>query len=328
MAKRCLVCSQRAFWDPNSNEVVNCNNCNKLFHSTCVNLRENDVIYMRNNNTPFVCNGCNKNKNSDDVLASPRNASPSYSNLGTSKKAPSHLQLKQASLVIQNQPINNNSLDDIFAEFKAFKNDIVDRLVAMDTKLSTFVTAFTRLEESNKKLSEEVNQWKSKFERVESYLNNNSIDICGVPFVENESLFNTITHIVNTGVGVNCSINDIDYCYRKTSTADRNNKTKSEIVSVRFISKWKKEEIMLRLKTLIKAKNYVTTKIINAESSKRIYFNELLTPYTRQIFNIANRKRKENKLYQVWIRNSKVFVRAKEGDPPVHVKATEDLNRF
>lgn len=195
----------------------------------------------------------------------------------------------------------------MFTEFKSFKTDLLNRMYAMEDKLSTFIEAFVKLEESNKKLHEEVNHWKSRVEHVESNLNNNSIDMCGVPFVEKESIINTIIHIVNAGVGINCSANDIDYCYRKSSSADR--KVKSEIVCVRFVTKWKKDEILRRMQKLNQDKTFVTTKIINntTEPYKRIYFNETLTPTTRHIFNIANRKRKDSKIHHVWIRNSKVF---------------------
>lgn len=69
MANRCSICSNRALLVDESYEVIDCNVCGKLFHSECVNMRENDVVYMRNNNTPYLCTGCSKKNNSDEVLA-------------------------------------------------------------------------------------------------------------------------------------------------------------------------------------------------------------------------------------------------------------------
>lgn len=165
------------------------------------------------------------------------------------------------------------------------------------------------------------------------------MDIIGLPEVNNANAKERVTKLISVGLGEEFDADEIEDCYVKKMKTKETTITNvaSNIVCVKFSSLARKEKIMnkLRRNKIILSTNIFNDKCTNIgnksetiSSSSRIFINDSLTGYTRSLF-VKAKQLKINKLCKyVWVRNSSVLIRKKEGDRVIKVVSLEDLSKL
>lgn len=168
-----------------------------------------------------------------------------------------------------------------------FENKLDARLQKFEEKLTqvceSIKTLSAGIENNTKKIVElEVN-----FDSIAQNQKKNCVRICGLPESANESLIESIIVFMNEYLKINCSKNEIDYCFRVGSTTEEN---KPRIAIVNFLCNWKKSEV-------------INTKKVLKGTPFSIF--EDLTPKRYKILEQAKKKYGNN---MVWSSGGKLFV--------------------
>lgn len=101
---------------------------------------------------------------------------------------------------------------------------------------------------------------------------------------------------------------------------------KQSIVSVAFSSFSQKERIMQKK---FAEKKKLNAGVFGAEhSGKKIFINDTLTKFMRDLFKRAKEVVKEKEFKFIWVRNSTILLRKKEGDKVIIIKSFVDLDKL
>ena len=63
-----------------------------------------------------------------------------------------------------------------------------------------------------------------------------------------------------------------------------------------------------------------------SSGNRRIYLNENLTPYRRELVEEANKRKHDETLVSVWTLDGKVYVKDSPSESPIMINFLSDLN--
>ena len=167
---------------------------------------------------------------------------------------------------------------------------------------------------------EETNKLVENYDDLEQYSRKNSLEIWGVP----EGAYTSTDEVViRIGKAINVDIKpeDIEISHklkRKTSKP----------VIVKFVSH-KVKSLLYKART--KLKNVKTSDVFPSyafasQEHQRIFINENLTNYRRELFWKANKMKKDNMITSTWTMDGKIFVKTSPSGAPVRIYCDEDLD--
>ncbi|XP_078355095.1 uncharacterized protein LOC144639688, partial [Oculina patagonica] len=194
-------------------------------------------------------------------------------------------------------------------------------------------TQLTKAEKANGTLQNELEQTRHKlykqieetdrldeiYDELEQYSRKNSLEIVGVP----ESAYTSTEEVViRIGEAANITINpeDIEISHKLRRKNSRN-------IIVRFLSHKVKSPLY---KARTKLKGLKVSDIFpdyrNASfQEQRIFINENLTDFRRELFWKANKKKKDNMIISAWTIDGKLFVKTSPDGAPIRIYSEEDL---
>ena len=219
-----------------------------------------------------------------------------------------------------------NTIEKTLKELTHIKNDIksvkkslktcVDTLVKQTKTLETLSKDNKTLKEDNVKLKSDVKRLNDRLEDLEQYGRRNNVEIQGIPEARGENLLHTITTL---GVKMGCKIeaSDVDVVHRLPA---RNQEHKPIIV--KFVRRTVKLDLLNNRSRLAQ----VTSQDFDSTSTgNKVYVNENLTPYRKQLFYLARNKKKDSNYKYVWVKNGNVFMRKLDGHDAIKITCEEDL---
>lgn len=193
------------------------------------------------------------------------------------------------------------------------------------------------LEESNAFLCKKVVLLESKINFLEQKEKQCAVDIVGLPDVDTSNVVESVNKLF-TAMGEQSTSEDIVSCFVKSANAGIGSKSKSaNIVCVKFSSLSRKNDAMRKMRlNRDKISNEllgVNTNCVGgdgkkSDTSRKIYMNDCLTGFTRSLLNKANELKRNKKCKFVWVRNSTVLIRQKEGDKATKIYSFEDLQKI
>ncbi|XP_023214404.1 uncharacterized protein LOC111617333 [Centruroides sculpturatus] len=213
-------------------------------------------------------------------------------------------------------------------EFLTNKFDkMEERINVLEKNYVTASETITELKEENKSMKAELNSLKEKFCMLEQELNNSSLAVVGVPTLKNENL-TEIAYKIFSFVDNNFNQSALLNAYRiKPSNNKRKEfKTRSQPIIVKCASSVVKQKIINNIK---KKKIKITTNachIINEEY--RIYINEHLTPYYRNIFYKTRMLKKQGKILNTWTNNGNVYLKKDTSSPTIRIPTLDSLEKI
>ena len=203
-----------------------------------------------------------------------------------------------------------NHLSDEMEDVKKENVSLNKRIDELEAKLEQK----NETEKHYNVLQKNMEEMRLKQHESEQYERNKNIEINGLDEVKNENVNDIMQKLATAFKVDDFKLNMVDKMHRIPSK----NKDKPNTLIVQF------KHRMDRDKWLESKKKTVTNdQILQNANGKRIYVNENMTPYYRQLFWKTKNYAKENNIKYVWFKNGKVLTRVDEKEKKVTVIRSE-----
>lgn len=157
---------------------------------------------------------------------------------------------------------------------------------------------------------------KQKIDDIEQLNIGNSVKIKGIPKTTNENCTD-IVQAISKKINLDVSIKST---FRIHSTS-----TNTNILVVDFTSLDMKKDFIRKVKTM-----KINAKMISNSwpEYSRIYVNERLTKYRRNLFTKTRNACKEKNVKYVWTNNVEILIRKIDGGKIFRIKSDDDINNL
>ena len=238
--------------------------------------------------------------------------------------------LSSVQTTLKDIQIENRKLASEVADLKSSFGFQEHQLNSLKVSLSKVMKANDAMKVELQALRKKLNDQKSEMDELyeshddlEQYTRKNSLEIHGVP----ENLYTSTEDVViKLGEVLNVPIQseDIDISHKLYS-----GKNKPKNIIVKFISHKKKTALY---KKRIELKNVKITQLFPhsttaaALASERLYINENLTSFRKDLMKEANQMKKDGLLVSVWSMDGKIYVKTSPDGAPKRIRSREDLD--
>ena len=170
-----------------------------------------------------------------------------------------------------------------------------------------------------KEQEEEIYELYENMDTLEQYTRKNSLEIEGIP----ENICNDEDAVLKVAeiLKVNVKREDIDICHRIK-------RKKTRPIIARFVSHKVKRALYkqrVQLKNISFSQLFPSASAAARASSNRIFINENLTTYRRNLVRLANEKKEDGLLKGVWTVDGKIFVKTSPEGRPIRINTEDDL---
>jgi len=196
---------------------------------------------------------------------------------------------------------HDNQLNILSNELTNFNTNLNSKQVVTDSILESVENEISVM--MNAEILQRVHELESMAFKSDLVVNN-------VPVLENESLNNYFSLI--------CQAVEFDL---STIVPPKLFRLNSGAIIMKFQTPGTKN---LFFKKYLRKRN-LCLRDINFESSKRIYISESASKKTRELFNIANKMKKDGWIHKAYIQNSSLFIVKKENETPIMICIREQL---
>lgn len=296
---------------------MGCAVCSQMVHLKCAQITPEDLNFLKSQSKRWKCNKCiKKNSTPGSPLPRPKVASQgmavgdaaSRDVSGDGSPSSSLVEMSETlkSLVVSNQDITK-SLTFLHEKF----DDQSSLIRSLEEKLVLATVDIERLRERNERLEVENERLRLSVNQLEQDGLERSLDIHGVLEAQGETPEATVIR-VGHHLGMKMGPEAIESSHRfgRPESGGR-------AISVKFVYKRDRDQ-------------YLNLKKVKSDLSldnRRIFINESLTAYNRQIYALARRAKaaSEGRFKYLWIRNGCIYGRAEDGRRPIRIKTEKDV---
>lgn len=187
------------------------------------------------------------------------------------------------------------------------KNDTKE-LKALSTEVEDQRRHDAELGSSNQLLQQEVNSL-AQYQRL------NNLEIKGIPKDALDAL--SVVRKIGEVTSVKLEENDIDICHHvPTQKKDHHN------IIVRMVSRLKRNKLLRKARKM----RLTCSSLGLAGGDSRIFINEHLTLFNKQLMGAAVARKKAQHWKHLWTNTGKIFARKTDDSPVLHLKAKCDLD--
>jgi Baculovirus FP protein len=231
----------------------------------------------------------------------------------------------------QNTPTGDTNTPFSFGEvFNEFKEEMRDSFKALQEELQKLRQDFTQ---EVKTLKDTVVVLKQQCEEKEiiitnlitqvnvqdQYSRNKNIELSNVEELDRENLEEIVMEIAKQ-LDVDIEERDIDAVHRLPTKIKKG----SDKIIVQFTSRKKRDSFLEKRKLLLKSSD-----VTGGQRDLRIYINENLSPYYRELLWRAKQKAKDKGFKFVWVKNGRILTRRNELSKRVfRIDSIKDLDLF
>ena len=225
---------------------------------------------------------------------------------------------------------DNSKLTEEVAELRheiSKSNSAVTKLQKELKDQNTYVASLeielNRVKNTVKEQKENIEELQVSFEELEQYSRKNSVEIHGIP-EDIDAQTDEIVCKVAEAVGVEMTAEKIEIShrlYRKQGIkpiivkfANHNDKTKLY-----------KARTQLKNVTL---SSIFPSSLSSGQRNHRIFINENLTNYRREMMSLALQKKKDGKIISFWSLDGKVFIKTAPSGRPRKMLSIEDVKQL
>lgn len=309
----CNVCNIKT----NRSDInISCNLCSGLFHGVCVSLNKTEIEFLKKQRKPWICTPCNNQRRQDRLSI----------NDETVCVLPKH----GSTADIHN--ITNANIDDVVfplvaeseqvPSLKEILIQLKQNSLSMEKRFDSLDKAMVRIDElikENAVLKNRISSLEVKLDRVEQLSLNNSVEIVGLPLIQDEKLIkNAVMSLVKVGLKYSCDNDAIVDCFR----VKNNISNKPGKVIVRFKNSDTKSDILSASR-----KTKLSSKIID-NSDNVIYINQRITKFKRDLFVKAKEIKLKLKYKYLWMRDATIMMRKLDGGRINYINSLADLGKL
>lgn len=319
MSSLCCVCNLKVNRD--SPKII-CGICDNLFHTHCASVSDELLNTLRLEKGKWNCSNCVQQGHTDVTVGHiPVTAvTASSNNINNFVSSYSSVNLSQPAKLSRDNTI---TLQTIFDEILELKNSTCINNKQLDLRLAKLETTLDKIDvlvAENNELKQKLFIMEERLEVVEQQLLQNSLEIVGVDFVNDENIKDTIIKVTNTGLNLNIHENDIDVAYRKR----RKNGEYTNVIYVKFLYRNFRNNV---LEAKRKQKRLLSSHC-GILGDNNIFVNESLSLYKKKLFATAKKAKIDKGYKYLWIRNSKILMKKIDGDKTVVINNFNDLDNI
>ncbi|XP_045456260.1 uncharacterized protein LOC123666098 [Melitaea cinxia] len=300
MVMQCKKC--KLFISLTKDEIVKCKgDCETVYHRKCVNKK-----FIQN----AICEDCVMiNSSSKQSTSDTKSTLSLNENNGDNVLAEINKKLTVIYIVEKKIEDLTNAVEyyaDMYQKLLDYKEESEKKIKALENR-SVY------LEKCNKALEERVQD-------LEIRNKEKNVEIHGLEKCENE---NTIQVVRDLARKLNLDPNDIEDAQRVGQ--EKPNESKPKVVLVTLRSKTARNSWM----TVRKEINITNNKVYDNGSDKRIYINEDLPRYKRQLLWAVRNNLKPKGFQYIWVQNSNILVKKNNEEKKIYnIRSEEDLKKF
>ena len=234
------------------------------------------------------------------------------------------IQQSISSILKDNMTLKEN-LAQLKSSFGSQAREIDKLKQALETSKKENETLRNELDVSKSSLVEQINEIEKVYDQMdelEQYSRKNTIEIHGIPEDAYESTEYAVMKVAEA-LAIPLNESEIEISHKLKRKGNRP-------IIVKFVSHKIKSQLY---KARTKLKNVKMSDLFpnycsSIQSSERIYINENLTQFRRNLVNEAS-KLKRNRggpVLNLWTIDGKIFVKTSPGGAPVRIYSTGDLS--
>ena len=203
-----------------------------------------------------------------------------------------------------------------------------EELVKQNKYVASLEKQLTKTSKYVKEHAEELQDIQINLDNLEQYSRKNSLEFHGIPDEFDMSTDQVVCRIAQA-IGVEIQENDIEISHR--IGRKRGNKP----ILAKFASHKVKSKVY-KARTKLKAVSvqslFPGSSVSSVEATparlKRIYINENLTLYRKEMMGIAVEKKHDGKIYNVWTLDGKIFIKTNPMGNPRQMFSIEDVKEL
>lgn len=228
----------------------------------------------------------------------------------------------------QNQKFDllNQSLQVI----KELHSELKRSVEFVTAKYDESLSKIEQLQQENKTSRKQISILEQKLEYYEKASKATTLEIRNIPKTEPETKQQLMGMVMELGAAIQLNLNvntsEIRNIYRT--------KGKTEAVVVDFTTVARKSDIIGAVIKYNKSQKLKKGLPLNTNDIKikgvpqNIYISDFLTVKTQQLFYLSRQLTKRQGFHGCWISFGKIYIRRSEGDSPIHIKNSEDLDKI
>lgn len=177
-----------------------------------------------------------------------------------------------------------------------------------------------------KAIHQELNYLKSKIEHQENLNVSYNLRICGVPYTENENLFDLYSNLCNF---LNMPQPNIKSIQRIRSKTDKKNKNSASdgVILVKFFSPQERNFVLRSIANYKRdCKTQLTLDILGKKSNTVFYVNEDLTNRNYKILQAAVKLKNKSIISAAFTMRGLVYVKTSHGSRAIRIDSLEKLD--
>lgn len=182
-----------------------------------------------------------------------------------------------------------------------------------ETKIKNLEKELQSLKNENKEKEEIL----SRLYNMEQYQRNRNVEIHGIKEQPNEDCLLLIEKIAEE-MNIEVTKNDVDIAHRLKK---RNSKT--SILLAQFKTRQARDLFLKKRNLVILNRNIPGTEI-----GSKIYINENMTTYNKNLMQLTKVKAREQNYKYIWFRNGKILVKKNDNERTIIVTHKEDLRKI
>ena len=210
-------------------------------------------------------------------------------------------------------------------EFLASRYDeVIEGLKQAKKQISSAENKIKDQKEAVRNNKDSIDDLHTQLDELQQYSRRECLEISGIPKLENDQPVTLLKEMANN-IGVTIADSDISVAHRLPDT-----KTTKNRMIVKFVQRDKKEELYSKRSKLraFNCDRLPTVQAAGVRCKDRVFINESLTPYRKQLLRRINDYKKENVYKFVWTRNGKIFLKKNEASRAHGFSTEEDFNKF
>lgn len=303
--KKCSYCKKKAV------DVVQCVKCNASYHQSC-----SQRVKIEISGVKFAC--CYGTNKSEVKQQKQRKHSEKSENLPEIAK----MDEEKLKAIIKQcfqqffSPVEkkmDQKLNSLERSVQFMSNEFEQQKKAYEDALGEI----KMLKKDNVQLKQRIQLLESTLDGIEQHERANNLIIVGVP-KQKEPNLHKITKKICKAMDVTLEDQDIKECYQLE-------KGEGGRILVKFESQGKKRQIMEQ----VRQRRGITVRGCNLEGNDgKLYLNDDMTVYKRQLFQKARELKSRFKLRAVYTSNGNIFLKKSEGDRPIKIKSEQDLQNL
>lgn len=224
---------------------------------------------------------------------------------------------------------NDNTNEPTLKQLMTKLNDIIKAMEFNSSQQEEVLKRLANMEAENKILRDENNNLNKRLANIEGFFYQqqqqqlqNHITIHGIPKKANEVLHTTIINTIKT-IDITINTDNIKHA-RRMNVSNNNNNTTPPIIVVEINDANLKQQIMQKYKSNGPIMLNQISNTTNTEN-KKIYFNEYLNNYYKQLYTNAKELKTSNNFKYIWFKNGTIHARKTETSQIYRIKHQNDI---